>query len=512
VDAELERARAALGGMRTVCVGERAPATMDAIAEAVEAGVDVLYLVCHGGIGQAGPVLMLQKPDGTTDARLGKEFVEMIAQLLHRPTLAVLCSCAAAGDAGTTDEGALAAVGPGLARAGVAAVVAMQGNITMETAEDFLPRFFERLASDGIVDRAVASARAHVRGRPDWWVPVLFSRLKRGRTYYLPEFGEEGTARWRIVLQRIKNRQCTPVLGPGLADDILGSRRDIARDWADLWQMPIPDDLRGDLVTVSQYLAVRVASAQPADDLGNYLVRAFRERYRDELPEDQLAIDDVGELARAIGRWRRERDEEDPYRLVASLDLPVFVTTSWATLLEDALTEAGRPPVVRSFEWFRDRDERGGETLEDPTPDRPLVYHLFGTISEPESLVLSEDDYFSWFASWIRYRTDVLPGVVGKALTRRSLLFIGYRLAEWDFRVLFHSIKNFGGASQLRDRPHVGVQLNPIASMIEPEAAKEYLESYFGEDKVNIYWGNSRTFLAQLARRLADDRERAASN
>ena len=34
--------------------------------------------------------------------------------------------------------------------------------------------------------------------------------------------------------------------------------------------------------------------------------------------------------------------------------------------------------------------------------------------------------------------------------------------------------------------------------MIEPEAAQEYLESYFGNDKVSIYWGDTRRFLDEL--------------
>lgn len=500
-EAELRRARTALGNIQTTVLGGERRATLNAIADAVEDNIDILYLVCHGAMVDGKPVLYIETADGSTDAVDGRLFTAQVKRLAHRPTLAVLCSCASAGsdDAETTDNGALAALGPTLAEAGVAAVVAMQGNITVSTAAEFLPRFFQELAVDGVVDRAIAYARSAIKERPDWWMPVLFSRLKRGHTYYLPEFGEESAERWRTLTERIRSRQCTAVLGPGLADDILGPRSEVARSWADLWQMPIPDDRRGDLVTVAQYLRVRVAALQPADELAAYLMRAFRDRYRGRMSDEELAADTPDELVSAIGAWRRERDEDDPYEIVASLDLPIYVTTSWTTLLEDALVDAGKEPVVRRFDWFIERDERGEEDVGEPSVERPLVYHLFGTLDEPESLVLSEDDYFSWLAAWIRHRKSMLPGVVGKALTRRSLLFLGYQLDDWDFRVLFHSIKNFGGSGQLRKRPHVGVQLNPQASMVEPESAQEYLESYFGEDKVSIYWGRPRKFLAQLS-------------
>jgi hypothetical protein len=511
---ELDRARQALDGMHPVVLGDKTPATLAAIAEEVARGVDVLYLVCHGTMGPNGSVLYLQRSDRTAHPVDGNEFAGLVARLAHRPTLAVLCACASAGNgdggAGTTDAGALSGLGPALAQAGVAAVVAMQGNISMTTAAEFLPRFFRELATDGVVDRAMAHARSAVKDQPDWWVPVLFSRLKRGRTYYLPEFGAESDQRWHTLIQRIRDQQCTPVLGPGLADDILGPRSEIARSYADLWQMPIPDDRRGDLTTVAQYLRVRVAALQPADELASYLVRAFRDRYRGRIPDDQLAAATPEELVRTIGEWRRARDDHDPYEVVASLDLPIYVTTSWTTLLEDALTAAGRKPLVRRFDWFLERDEAEVEDVGEPTVKRPLVYHLFGTLDEPDSLVLSEDDYFNWLAAWIRRRKAILPGTVGKALTRRSLLFLGYRFDDWDFRVLFHGIKNFGGSGQLRKRPHVGVQLNPHTSMIEPESAQEYLESYFGEDKVNIYWGNPRAFLDKLRQKMADDDDAAA--
>ena len=67
----------------------------------------------------------------------------------------------------------------------------MQGNVTMKTAAAFMPVFFQELRRDGQVDRAASVARGAVRDRPDWWMPVLFMRLKSGRIGYKPGFSAE---------------------------------------------------------------------------------------------------------------------------------------------------------------------------------------------------------------------------------------------------------------------------------------------------------------------------------
>jgi hypothetical protein len=139
---------------------------------------------------------------------------------------------------------------------------------------------------------------------------------------------------------------------------------------------------------------------------------------------------------------------------------------------------------------------------------RPLVYHLFGHFEEQESLVLSEDDYFDWLTAWVQRAATVVPTPVQKSLTSRSLLFLGFELDDWDFRVVFNAIKSFAGNPQLRRRKHAGVQLSPEAPLIEPDAAQEYLESYLGKTNVTIYWGETADFLREFrdqVRKIIDE-------
>jgi hypothetical protein len=504
---ELRRAREALDGMQVRELVEPGTATLKGIIAALGEGVDLLYLVCHGGIYEEDPILYLEDEQGMTDVVRGAELVERVAELERPPTLVVLCSCQSAGkgdEATTSDKGTLCALGPRLAGAGVAAVVGMQGNVTMRTAAKFFPAFFAELRKDGVVDRAMAVARGVVSDHEqDWWMPVLYTRLKLGCGWYQPEFGEDGDVRFRALIKSIDAGMCTAVLGSGIAGErILPSREELAANWADQWLMPIAAASRLDLAKVAQYLSVRTAPRQTQTEVGLYLGAELRERYGATLPPEVRNSENAGDLIRAVGdRYRQASRDKDPYSVLADLKLPIYVTTSWTSLLEDAIAAAGREPVVRYFDWHQSRRE--DDDLPTPTRDKPLVYHLFGTLDDPASLVVTEDHYFAWLTTWIKRadKDESIPRCVATALTDRSLLFLGYHLDDWEFRVLFHSIKSFPGSVLLRDNLHVGVQVSPTSSAIEPEIAQDYLGKYFGQDRVHIYWGTCERFLDDLVSR-----------
>ena len=143
---ELAAARAGLGEIPARELATRGQVTLNNIVAALREGYDVLYLVAHGKLVDGVPWLFLEKEDGATERVPGQDLVTRIYELEDRPRLAVLVSCQSAG-AGTVepvaqDHGALAGLGPRLAEAGVPAVIAMQGNVTMRTAATFMPVFF----------------------------------------------------------------------------------------------------------------------------------------------------------------------------------------------------------------------------------------------------------------------------------------------------------------------------------------------------------------------------------
>jgi hypothetical protein len=132
------------------------------------------------------------------------------------------------------------------------------------------------------------------------------------------------------------------------------------------------------------------------------------------------------------------------------------------------------------------------------SPARPVVYHLLGVLEEPLSMVLSEDDYFEYMM-WVNNKSAPVPIPVDlvKAWREKSLLFLGYRLNDWSFRVLYRSILNEERRYQ-RQFFSVAVQLQPTDENLRPENARKFLEKYFPTDNFNIYWGRPEEFLQDL--------------
>ena len=485
-------------------------ATLGNIARHLRDGYDILYLVAHGLLVDGEPWLFLEKEDGTTDRVPGRELVTRIHELQDRPRLVVLISCQGAGtgeDPTTQDNGALSGLGPQLAEAGVPAVIAMQGNVTMQTISDFTPVFFEEIQRDGQVDRAIAVARGSVRDRPDWWMPVLFMRLRSGRIWYNPGFGDdrEGLKKWPALERNITRGRCTPILGSGLNEKMMGSRREIAQRWAETYGFPMAPHSRESLPQVAQYLATDQDVSFVRDELEDHLRREMWSQFGDSLSPD-MEHAPLNDLINQVGK-QQAKDKLTPFQTLAKLPIPIYVNTNPGDLLPEALRAEGKEPVIELCRWNEELidlpsifDDR--ESYYRPTPERPLVYYLFGRISEPDSLVLTEDDYFD-FLIGVTANKDLIPEVVRRALTDTALLFLGFNMDEWDFRVLFRSIMNREGRGRRSRYAHIAAQINPEEGRIlEPEGARHYLESYFQDADISIFWGSVDDFSDQLDERL----------
>lgn len=521
LDGEIRRARAALDGYWVDVLGGGGQASMVRIAELLnKTAYEVFYLVAHGRLVDNEPHLVLEDADGKYARVDGIRLAEAIRGLDGKPRLAMLLSCqsADAGDDGPSGaDGLLAGLGPRLCGAGIPAVVAMQGNVTVETAQRFATRFFQFFRETPVVDHAMARARSAVEDRRDWWAPVLFSRLRSGRAYYQPRPEADADDAWNDFAVMLRHHEVTPILGAGLSDGILGSRSAIAQGWVHRWQMPIASYGQSNLAQVAQYLRVHKAQMTVRGYLLEYLMSDLRERVEVaregepffDLPESMLAESTPGPLdaIHEVGRRMRVASRDDPYRVAATLNAPVFFTTGWTDLLQEAMRERGKNPRTMCFPWYRrakwvDLDQNDVADWPPPDEENPWVCQLFGRLDNPQSLVLSEDDYFAWLSAWIDKRPTMPTNlsVLSTALTEGSLLFVGYQLREWDFQMLFQSILSFGGAERLRDRNHIGVQLMQD-DVIEPEAARHYLESYLKDTNVRIFWKDTRSFFAELRER-----------
>lgn len=508
---EIARARAGLGSIESAAIGSKdQPLTINRLIDALRQGVDILYLACHGTIpkGQE-PYLIFQNDVGEATPVTASSFAGRISELQDAPRLIVLASCESAGrpDGAASGSGApvaQVALAPRLADAGVPAVLAMQGKVSIETVKQSMPVFFRELAIDGQIDRAMAVARGNVRDRRDNWMPALFLRLKNGRIWYEPGFGGERTnefEKWKSICSQIGKGQFIPILGPELAEDVFGGTRELAIKLAEKHAFPLATYERMDLAKVTQYISTNQDRT--------YVQDAVQNQFRRQLSERLARVDNSdGKSLPDLATEQCRKNPSHPFSILPELNASIYLTASYETMLFRSLKAAGKEPeeVVASWRGV-EVPKRPHPKFEEPTPDHPWVYHIFGRFGMPDSLVLTEDDFFDYLIA--TSRLDLLPPRLIGPLMQSSLLFLGFRLDDWRFRVLFRMIVTRPGTETMKNLSHVGVQVNPDEhDLADVERARKYMERYFrGKDtpaEISIYWGSVTEFLEQLKHHLAE--------
>jgi SIR2-like protein len=125
-------------------------------------------------------------------------------------------------------------------------------------------------------------------------------------------------------------------------------------------------------------------------------------------------------------------------RALAQLDFPVVLTTNYDNLYEQALREQGKDPLVVVYT----RKRRPRVTAADLRSPRPVVFKLHGDFSRRESLVITENDYIDFVGQMTEkdpYHPIPLP--LKRLLMTWTTLFLGYSLADYNLRLVFHTLR-----------------------------------------------------------------------
>jgi hypothetical protein len=221
------------------------------------------------------------------------------------------------------------------------------------------------------------------------------------------------------------------------------------------------------------------------------------------------------DIAVELGYPRPAQDQPDALKYLAWLNLPIYVTTSYFDFLERAIQASGRTPRTQVCFWSgepqtykSDYSQKSHRTDHEfrPTPENPLVYHLFGLEAYPESLVLTEDDHLDFLAALVQDSANqgnpLLPLYLRRALTQSSLILLGYQLHNWDFRILFRGLINTL-ASGLRQF-NLALQLDPTTQewVVSADDIKAYLQGYFEEKEKQLNFTVEYGTIVSFATRL----------
>jgi hypothetical protein len=216
--------------------------------------------------------------------------------------------------------------------------------------------------------------------------------------------------------------------------------------------------------------------------------------------EELLRLLDL--LLMEIWEKRQAQAGKDIHQVLASLPIPIYITAEPSNLLVTALRRAGREPQVMLCPWNDySRKTLKANKMVEPNPDQPLVYYLYGRLEEPESLALTEDALFDYLIG-VTANKNLIPKRVRAALANSSLLFLGFRMDDWNFRVFFRTLMNQQGSEMRRNYAHIAVQIAPEEGRIlQPRLAQQYFEEYFAKGAdISVYWGSVEEFAQKLLR------------
>jgi len=283
-----------------------------------------------------------------------------------------------------------------------------------------------------------------------------------------PEYRLDPSA-WRMLLDRIRKGKCTPFLGPGLSATVVKSEREIAKQWAEDHDYPLGE--AEDLAQVAQFLSL------VEYDTG-YVKESMMEGWFDDVARTNF------------------QNISTMHALLAKLPLPLYVSACYDDFMVAALKQQRKQPVRLLY------DEETTLSNNDITPDRPLLYHLYGHYENPTAAILTEDDYLDYLVK-VAKKDIVFPPPVERRITTTTLMFVGFEISHWNFRVLFRILAGY--LERNTSITHIAVQVAPSSGDKAVSGAEdrekrvhEYLKRYFERLKIHVYVGETVDFIDEL--------------
>lgn len=404
---------------------------------------------------------------------------------------------------------------------------------------------------------------------------------------------------WRAIGYRVNEGKCTPIFSDRLYSHFLPQFEALPTAWAKDIEYPLGRDVS--LTRLAQYLSVTIGD-NAAKEQYLIFVKTYFVAQKLGIPVDQafkkfgkrLAQVPLAAVLNKTGIFKNSSEGvENPLAILAKLPIPVYITTSYYSFMEEALKEAGKKAQTEVCLWNEQlqRRSKGGNgnplsalhqllnyyfndnELQDmcleldvdyenlggsgksakarellkfmqrrqslnqivelgkqarphvnwpdfmemaannlaahwhtpalssifkqdsnyrPSKQNPLVFHLYGVETHPSSMVLTEDNYLDFLVQ-ISQQRKLIPPWISSTLEHYSLLLLGYKIHDWDFRTLFRGLisSRRGSGREIS----IAIQLEPEEN---PEGVQTYFEQYFGDVEFKVFWGTTQDFLSEI--------------
>lgn len=334
----------------------------------------------------------------------------------------------------------------------------------------------------------------------------------RGLKKILQSMGETDTFKddfveyWEPLIIAIDEKKCIPFIGEGALeifnekdDKNFFTSREIAAEWTQQYGYPLEDFFQ--LPKVAQFLAVEKDDLFPKQKLKEILKKHPKPDFNN-------------------------RHRNTTQAILSKLNLPIYITTNYDNLMEEALRNDNKNPDT---EWCRWNDTlveytkdgafpslfTKGSKYKGPTESQPLVYHLHGSMDEPASMVLTERDYFTFVINMNKIEEESirLPKLLRTRIPPFTLLFIGFHPGDKSFISVLQGALSFCSTTRTFANTFAVIQIPNPRSFEKRNKELNYLKKYYNNMfNIHVYWGTPEEFVDELQRKWNKFKENSRSS
>ena len=170
--------------------------------------------------------------------------------------------------------------------------------------------------------------------------------------------------------------------------------------------------------------------------------------------------------------------------------IKIVITSNYDTLLEHELARYGRSLTKNVYNLNNPR--AGHFPIIIDFSEKDIILHkMHGSIDEPNSMVVTQSDYIRYLAN-LHDLDRGMPEYFRKVMIpQRTLLFLGYSLEDWNFRVIWEGV--------LANYQLYGVPKISYAVVKQPA---DFQKMFWFTRKVKVLDGDLTAFAVRLAERF----------
>lgn len=206
---------------------------------------------------------------------------------------------------------------------------------------------------------------------------------------------------WDEVIELIEDGKCILMLGPNIS-----ASPDTGKPYIEMFSQTLINRLKNDSLDPSNFS--KVAATYKHATTNTQFYNRVKKYYAQNLNPSNI------------------------FKYIAKMPFPLIINTSPDHLLKEAYDSA-------IFDYYNYKENRN-EPTSSGTPKHPLIYNLFGSAVEPESLVFTEKDRLDFLVNSIKRDPPIPKNLLNDKIMNNNnmFLFVGFDFNEWYLRLLLN--------------------------------------------------------------------------